>query len=154
MGTDMVFVDASAFIALAANKDESHERAVGIYEVLTTSGARLFTTNHVVDEVCNWLLWDRTLGHRFAVRFGEFIQTSWTARIPHRDQAAPIAPWARTLVYSDPDLERLAWDIFARYDTAGFSFTDCVSFAAMQSLGIKKAFTFDKHYDTMGFERL
>lgn len=57
-------------------------------------------------------------------------------------------------MFTTPDIERAAWDILARYDTAGFSFTDCVSFAVVQSLGIKKAFTFDKHYDMLGFERL
>ena len=57
-------------------------------------------------------------------------------------------------VYSTPDLERRAWQIFKKYDTAGFSFTDCVSFAVMEALEIKQAFTFDEHYDVMGFERL
>jgi len=154
MGTDRVFVDASAFIALAAHKDESHQRAIGIYDVLTTGRAQLFTTNHIVDEVCTWLLWDRTMGHTRAVQLGTFIQNSWSPHRGNEPDGVFAAPGQMALVYTTPEIERTAWDILARYDTAGFSFTDCVSFAAMQSLGIRKAFTFDKHYDTMGFERL
>jgi len=44
------------------------------------------------------------------------------------------------IAYVNASVEAEAWRILARYDTAGFSFTDCISFAVMQSLGIKKVF--------------
>lgn len=57
-------------------------------------------------------------------------------------------------MYTTPEIENTAWQIFEKYDTAEFSFTDCVSFAVMQAMGLKKAFTFDSHYDIIGFQRL
>ena len=69
--------------------------------------------------------------------------------LPLRDGSRPLI-----LVYSTPRVERAAWEILEHYDTAGFSFTDCTSFAVMRILSIGKAFTFDAHFDIMGFERL
>ena len=76
--------------------------------------------------------------------------------MPPFPKQGQIQPSASTLVvlYSTPETESAAWDIFARYDTAGFSFTDCVSFVVMEALGIRKAFTFDEHFEVMGFERV
>ena len=33
------------------------------------------------------------------------------------------------------------------------SFTDCVSFALMREAGIRRAFSFDRHFDLLGFQR-
>jgi predicted nucleic acid-binding protein len=34
-----------------------------------------------------------------------------------------------------------------------FRFTDCVSFVVMWVMGIKETFTFDEHFNQMGFIR-
>ena len=153
LSTDRVFVDTGAFIAMAAPNDDNHDRAQAVFTDLLQSGAVLFTTNHIVDEVCTWMLRDRGLGHRGAIRFGrQVLDTSapcTVADLPARDGGRSLV-----LIYSTPRVERLAWDVLAQYDTAGFTFTDCTSFAVMRILSISRAFTFDSHFDIMGFQRL
>ena len=47
-----------------------------------------------------------------------------------------------------------AWDLFARWGSAGANAVDCVSFAIMRRLSIEKAFTFDELFRLAGFETL
>jgi predicted nucleic acid-binding protein len=148
-----IFVDAGAFIALLSKSDRYQQRANDIYDALLADGLSLLTTNLVVAETCNWLLRERAAGHQAGMLFGEFIRDDWLSISP--DEAnLDLASESRLVVYSTPRVEQAAWDIIAKYDTAGFSFTDCVSFAVMQALGIKTAFAFDSHFDMLGFERL
>lgn len=149
-----IFVDAGAFIALSVASDDDNRAATRIYGDLIAQGATLLTTNHIVDETCTWFLRRVSNGHSMSLRFGHQVARATALTDPSAFKSLATPPGRLIVLYSTPEIERAAWDILARYDNAGFSFTDCVSFAAMQSLGIKKAFTFDKHYDTMGFERL
>ncbi len=148
------FADTGAFVALAVGTDERHAAAQRSYDDLLGQGARLITTNHVVDETCTWLLRRVTNGHQAALTFGVSVARASAAVGLTQCREAIRCPGVLVVCYATPEIERAAWDIFGRYDAAGFSFTDCVSFAVMQSLGIKKAFTFDEHYDMLGFERL
>jgi len=147
---DSVFVDTGAFIALAAANDPNHESAKSVYEALIADRTPLVLTNHVVDETCTWLLRDRSMGHRAACVFGEFL----------RANAEPLTAEAGSprklicVLYSGPDIENRAWEIFRGYPTSGFTFTDCVSFAVMQHLGITWAFTYASHFDMLGFQRI
>jgi predicted nucleic acid-binding protein len=151
--TNEVFVDTGAFIALLSDSDRHHEEADRTYAELLHKRCLLYSTNHIVDETCSWLLRDRASGHRAALRFGETISTASVPATVH-DLPQWLAERKMILLYSTPEVESLAWEILARYDTAGLSYTDCVSFAVMQLLRIGKAFTFDSHFDMMGFERL
>ena len=45
----------------------------------------------------------------------------------------------------------IAWDIFQKYQDQKFSFTDCISFSIMKSMGTNMAFAYDSHFSTMGF---
>lgn len=47
-----------------------------------------------------------------------------------------------------------AWDLFSRWGGSGASAVDCASFAIMRRFGIRRVFTFDKHFRTAGFEIL
>lgn len=150
----LIFIDSGAFVALAEASDRYHRAATETYRRVSADGHKLVTTNHVVDETATWLLRNTRAGHAAAVRLGKSILENAAAVVPDQDCALGRLPKKLFVVYATPDLERLAWQIFEKYDTAGFSFTDCVSFAAMETLGIKQAFAFDKHFDLMGFERL
>jgi uncharacterized protein len=150
---DLVFIDTGAFIALFSRNDEHRKRATEVNADLLKRRVTRVTTNHVISESCSWMLRRDPAGHKRAVGFGQALLGDPTVRHVCLPDRIPSAT-GLVVVYTDPQIERIAWDIFARYDTAGFSFTDCVSFAVMQSLDIKKAFTFDKHYDMLGFERL
>lgn len=150
---DRVFLDTGAFIALASITDAHHEEAVAKYREIVQGKIQLVTTNHIVDETCTWLLRDRSMGHSAAVKFGQFIQD--TAISLSMSEALPPSTSAGfILVYSSPEIEQKAWNIFRRYNTSGFTFTDCTSFAVMSILSITQAFTYDEHFGIMGFQRL
>jgi predicted nucleic acid-binding protein len=50
--------------------------------------------------------------------------------------------------------ELAALDLFEKLGDQEVSYTDCVSFALMRQAGIGRAFSFDRHFDLLGFERL
>lgn len=151
--TNRVFVDTGAFIALLNDDDKYHREALWIYTYLLDEGYLLYTTNHIVDETCSWLLRDRDCGHGAAIRFGEMIR-SVSVPATAGDEPAWIGDRKAILIYSTPEVEGSAWDILAHYRSTGFSFTDCTSFAVMRILSIRKVFAFDVHFDIMGFERI
>lgn len=149
-----VFIDTGAFIALAAEGDINHSKAKKIYSRLILERSLLYTTNHVIDEVCTWMTRERDLGHSAALKFGQFIND--VALFVSADEVPLPALESRRiyLIYSTPALEEHAWDIFARHPQSGFSFTDCTSFAVMMKFGIRDAFAFDTHFDIMNFTRM
>lgn len=146
-----VFVDTGAFIALLLESDHHQQHAKDIYARLLDDKSGLITTNLVVAETCNWLLRTKATGHRAGMLFREFLKDDWLSVSLENPDLISVS---RLVIYSTPSIELAAWDILAKYDTAGFSFTDCVSFAVMQALGISEAFAFDKHFDVLGFQRL
>lgn len=133
--------------------DEHYARAKDIYADLLASKSALITTNLVAAETCNWLLRNKTIGHQTAMHFRAFLHKYWFPLTVEEDTML-VSGSSSAIVYSSPHIEQAAWDILAKYDTAGFSFTDCVSFAVMQALGISTAFAFDRHFDVLGFQRL
>lgn len=147
---DSVFLDTGAFIAIMAARDPNHPSAKALYSHLVKRRALLVVTNHVIDETCTWLLRDRTAGHAGAAAFGRFIR----ANSQPMDAADSASGKPMRVVHSSPSDEQRAWEMFETCDTAGFSFTDCVSFAVMERLGISRAFTYDAHFDMLGFVRV
>jgi predicted nucleic acid-binding protein len=47
-----------------------------------------------------------------------------------------------------------AWELFARWGSAGANAVDCVSFAIMRRFSIERALTFDERFRLAGFETL
>jgi predicted nucleic acid-binding protein len=129
----MIFVDASAWMALAITRDRHHRAARGAYPGLLRDHRVLVTTNLVVAET--HILLRRLGSHNAAMRFLESIRES------HRIEK----------VYSDPQLEEEAEEILRRYAGQDFSLADAVSFALMRRRGIQEAFTFDRHFTVAGF---
>ena len=131
-----IFVDTGAWVALADEDDTHHGNAKAIYPILLKSSRYLITTNLVVAE--SYVIIMNELGHIAAVRFLDGVNAS--PRI--------------VKVYSNENIEREAEDILRHYEDQDFSYSDSVSFAIMKRQKIKKAFTFDKHFQTMGFVRI
>lgn len=125
-----IFVDTGAWYALVDKKDPDHYIAKEFYANNTMP---FITTNFIFDEVIT-LLTSR-LGWKVASKFGDAIRKS-----SFSDLIAVAA-----------DDEDKAWEIFLKYKDAGFSYTDCTSFAIMERLKIDMAFTFDLHFKTMKF---
>jgi len=57
-------------------------------------------------------------------------------------------------IYSNEDIEAEAEGILVKYSDQDFSYTDAVSFIIMKQQKIKRAFCFDKHFVTAGFENV
>ena len=58
------------------------------------------------------------------------------------------------IVYPDESLQAAAWDEFRKAGSFGASAVDCMSFAIMRRHRIRRAWTFDTHFATAGFETL
>ena len=59
----------------------------------------------------------------------------------------------RTL-WTDAEVFAHARDYFLRHRDKDYSFTDCVSFCAMRTEGLRRAMTTDAHFRQAGFEPL
>src|SRR5260370_33975639 len=80
----VVFVDTSAFCALAARTDRNHRRARAFLRALPRSGRGLLTSTDVFDRTVTLLR--HRLGHGTAGAFGEALMGSkWCAGDAVRD---------------------------------------------------------------------
>src|SRR3990172_9217897 len=131
-----IFVDTGAWVALADEDDTHHGNAIANYPGLLKSSRSLITTNLVVAE--SYVIIMNELGNMAAVRFLDGVNGS--PRI--------------VKVYSNDNIEKEAEELLKRYDDQDFSYCDSVSFTIMKQKKIKKAFAFDKHFQTMGFVRI
>ena len=131
-----VFMDSAGFLALWDASDDHHAAALRLQGELAREHRRFLTTEYVADETATLLLVRHS--HRAAVDFLETIERSEALR----------------LEWIDPARFHAASDWFRKHGDKAWSFTDCASFAVMRSLGIKKEFTFDRHFHQAGFEIL
>lgn len=130
-----VFVDTSAFAALADKKDDNHAKAVSFNK--TISGIRLVTTNYILDELYTLLLLNT--GYGKTVEFKSRLDFL-------------IARNALKVVWISESIATQTWQIFEQFNTdKQWSFTDCTSYIVMKERGITEAFTFDHHFSQMGF---
>ncbi len=134
--TAAVFVDTSAFIALAHTDDEHHPDARTIARSLENFRARLYTTNFVIAETHAMLL--SRLGHVRARQFLREVDTGQVVAVVRAEIADEEA--AKALIYRHIDKE--------------YSLTDAISFAIMTRLGLNTAFAFDRHFGQYGWHVL
>ena len=125
-----VFVDTSYFIALMQASDQWHAAAVAA----DNPDLNLITSNEVVNETISLLR-----ARNFLSLALDFLREIRLGSDIH-------------LVYVDAAIQSAAWGLFAKFAGAGASAVDCTSFALMPRLGVKSAFTFDKHFRTAGFQ--
>ncbi len=128
-----VFVDTGAWIALAVTTDPMHRRAVETWDQLVRDGSRLTTSVPVVLETFTFL--ERNATREVALRWKD---------------ALPGVPFFRLLECSARDLTA-AWSFFERRDLRKLSAVDATSFVVMKREKIRRAFTFDQHFATVGF---
>ncbi|ODS34009.1 MAG: Ribonuclease VapC20 [Candidatus Scalindua rubra] len=122
-----VFIDTSAFCALAIPKDRHNIRAKSIYKQLKERRTMFYTSDYILDEVYTLL---KTRGsYRTSIKFMDRIDKSHI--IIHR---------------VTEKVEEDTKSIFRRFEDKKLSFTDCTSFALINQLGIEAVFAFDKHF--------
>lgn len=127
-----LFIDSSAFIALADSTDQDHPAAARFLRECPPE-TQFHTSSHVFSETVTRLR--RTAGHRAALRWGKAtLESRQTVR--H---------------YVDQELEREALRIFERYHDHPLSFVDCTTFVLLQRLGADRIFTFDRDFQRLGY---
>lgn len=130
----MIYIDTGAFLARYLSKDQNHNQANTFWESIRKKSETCVTSNFVLDET--FTLLGRRAGYRFAAQRARNIYVSELFDIlrPSREE------------------ELKAIGFFEKYSDHGLSFTDCVSFVLMKTKKIKRAFTFDHHFQLAGFQ--
>ncbi len=128
-----IFVDTSAWLAIADRRDKYHEAAVTLFRRLLSQRVVLVTTNLVVAETHTLIR--RTGGYTPAMRFLRSLKGGLRLQ----------------KVHSDAELEAEAEAILEKFSDQNFSLTDAVSIALMRQRGMKEAFAFDQHFVIAGF---
>jgi len=130
----MIFVDTSAFLAKYLQNDQYHSLATEIWEELSNSNVRLFTSNLVISETLTLL--GMQAGYEFAAERSLVFYSS------------------KLLTILRPNLndELRALHFFSSFSSLKVSFTDCISFALLENYSIQKVLAFDIHFEIAGFE--
>ena len=126
-----VFVDTSAFFALANLADRHHGEAVAAYQA-TVREDDLKTSDHVIVET--WYLLRSRLGRAAAMTFWNGLDRGLMTIV---GVAARDFQRGREIAHEWPDQT--------------FSIVDCTSFALIERLDIRRAFAFDRHFQIMRF---
>lgn len=133
MAERVVFLDTSGLYAWVNKSDPWHE---AMRAMPAQDGCRLVLTDYIVDEACA-LFVARKIPH-YRRRLFQLV-----------DQSAIVR-----LEWIGPKLFMQARDWMLRYEDQPFSFTDCTSFACMETLGLREAASTDRHFRTAGFDPL
>jgi predicted nucleic acid-binding protein len=129
-----LFVDTSALYAVLDRDDADHPRANEVWREVVSRKERLVTSNYVLVETCALL---QTRMGVDAVRLFEedvvpILSIEWINEAVHRSGSTALLTASRRKL----------------------SLVDCVSFEVMRALGIKSAFTLDRHFKEQGFHCL
>ena len=130
----MTLVDTSAIYALLDGDDACHARAVERWERNPPGAGSLATTNYILLESMTLL----------QARLG-------MAAVRSLNDA--ILPLLR-VEWIDEDAHARSVSAFLAADRRGPSLVDFSSFEVMRRLGIRSAFTFDRHFRQYGFDIL
>ena len=126
-----LFIDTSAFVALACSGDQFHREAKKFYETLKPQD-KLHTSNYVLNETITRL--------RFSVGFN--VSLKFATELSHNSSFQ-----IHTI---NPACEKAALSVFEKYKDHALSFTDCTNFALMQEFDISEIFTFDEDFKKIG----
>jgi uncharacterized protein len=125
-----VFVDTSAWYALASESDQDHTAAEQIYAGLIERNEPLVTSSYVLAESMGLI--QRRLGWKPLELYAAAMRTM-------------------DVVWIDEELHREAETILFARRRRGISIVDAAAFAAMKSRGIETAFAFDDDFEREGF---
>jgi predicted nucleic acid-binding protein len=125
----LVLLDSSAILAVLDRADQNHAAALRAATELARLRCRLFQST-----------WLRAETHALLIaRVGADPARRWLS--------SPPPPTVRP----DAADEARGETIVERYRDKDFSLCDAVSFALMERLGSRAAFTFDRHFEQYGF---
>jgi uncharacterized protein len=128
-----LLADSAAWLALYDRKDKYHLRAQRAFRELAEQKVNFVVTDYLIAETITLIM--GRAGHTAAVMSGDWLLNSSRVRV----------------IRADIDLWNETWQFFKRYADKEFSFIDCLSFVVMRREHIADAFTFDHHFEQMGF---
>jgi predicted nucleic acid-binding protein len=138
-----IFIDAGPLYALNSLHDQYYHGSQVLLNSIKKQRLEMVTTDYVIDEALTLLITSRKGGYHFSLNLLKHLFGK------SQDNSTIKTEWI------SQDRFRLAAEIFRRYNrNKTWSFTDCTSFVVMKELKIKTAFTFDDHFDQMGFKIL
>jgi len=128
----MIFIDTSAILAFLNKNDINHKEALNKWRELIYSKNNLITTNYVIVETL------ALLQNRFGIESVRAFQEDFIPLL--------------TVEWIDEAVHNTGVTGVLTANRRDLSLIDCISFIAMREKGIKKVFTFDKHFKEQGFE--
>ncbi len=131
-----IFVDTSAWIAIADDSDKYHSEAKSYYLQRLKEKTRFLTSNDVLAETYTWLRYH--VSHSYAVRFHQMVTSAEKLR-------------TLEILWVNRAMADAAWEIFERYNDQLFSFADCTSFVLARHAKVNEIFAFDEDFAMMGF---
>jgi predicted nucleic acid-binding protein len=131
----MVFIDADVFIAWNHASDSNHIKAVKLFERLDKNQIKLTTSWEVIDET--------------GTKLSQFLTKDVAMKFLERVFSSTIE-----VVYTDIRYRMEAIELFGKQRSKMVSLTDCVNMVICKDLGIKRIFSFDKHYQQNGLQLL
>ena len=133
----LIFIDTSGFKAYYDENDDHHRKARLWMNSLSSKDAHslggFVTTDYILDETITLL----RIAHSHQ-KASEFIDSMLGSKV-------------LTVVYTNEEIFQEALLLFKQRKDKVWSFTDCVSFVVMRSMGISDSFAFDAHFGEAGF---
>lgn len=127
----MVFLDSSAVIAVLDRSQPMNRQAARSWRALVESEHTLVTSSYVVVETI------AILQRRFGLpAVADVEATIW-----------PLVD----VEWVDGPVHRAAIQTLVLVGRRDLSLVDCVNFQIMQSLGLRHAFAFDRHFEERGY---
>ena len=123
-----IFVDTSALVALKDSGDRHHAGALAAFEA--HRAAQFVLTNYVVSEVHAYFCRTPSV----ALEYADYLLSHPAFRV--------VRAMGRD--------ERRALEILRTGKDKTYSYADAVSFAMMERLGLRTAFSFDRHFSQHG----
>lgn len=129
-----IFLDTSGLIALSDEKDINHNRAKAYLKGKVQGGARFVVGKNILAEYLDGVT--KRVSKEKALEELDRIMNSKLLVI----ESFIERDWDKALRY------------FRKYHDHRIDLTDCLSFAIMERLDLKTAFTFDSDFKTHGFD--
>ncbi len=128
-----IFLDTSGLIALSDENDRNHNRAKTYLKELVQKGARFVIGKNILAEYIDGVT--KRIDKKKAIEELDNILNSKLLVV----EPVSEADWDKAITY------------FRKYNDQRIDLTDCLSFAIMERLDLKTAFTFDDDFKTHGF---
>jgi uncharacterized protein len=137
----MLFVDTWGWVSLHNKRETRHDEVKAFYRRYRLSGAKIYTTDYVLDETLTLIF------RRLPLELAKISMKSINDSIA---QGYLHMVWMSPSRFEEAKVLRLRFD-----DKPRISFTDLTSMVVMKEIGVTEVITGDEHFEYvgMGFQR-